>query len=295
MQQLLISAKERLVEIFEMTQKGKFINSNNMIHLTDSHCHLDMEDFSSDLNGVLLRAAQNDVKSIVAIGIDLESSRKAVELSLEHRNVFATIGYHPHYVSKLNESTYEELELLYKKHRNHIVGYGEIGLDYAKARAPRKIQIQHFREQLLLARELQLPVIIHSREAREDCLAILEECKPYHHGGIFHCFSEDINFANHVIDMGFLISIPGIVTFRNAKTLREVVQKTDLSKLVLETDAPFLAPEPHRGMRNEPSFLRITAEKIADLKNTTLEQVAQETTRNLNNIFKLQHEDFNDR
>lgn len=278
-----------------MTQNDSFIYNNREIHLIDSHCHLDMKDFSSDLDAILLRATQNDVKSIITIGIDLNSSRKAVQLSLKHRNVFATVGYHPHYVSELNHSIYEELEQLYKNHKNRIVGYGEIGLDYVKGRVPQNIQKQHFKEQLLFARELELPVIIHTREAGADCLAILEECSPYKHGGILHCFSEDINFANHVIDMGFLISIPGIVTFKNAKTLQEVVQKTDLSKLIIETDAPFLAPTPHRGKRNEPSFLRITAEKVADLKRTSLERVAQKTTRNLTKILKLPYKEVYDR
>ena len=184
------------------------------------------------------------------------------------------------------------MEKLFLRKNKHIVGYGEIGLDYVKGYAPGSLQKHHFREQLALARRLHLPVIIHSRQADDDCLQILKEFSPFEHGGVLHCFSGTLDFAKAVIDLGFLISIPGIVTFNNATTLQKIVRETSLSSMILETDGPFLAPAPFRGKRNEPSYLIYTAQKVAEIKQTSLSEICQSTTQNLSFLFKLNHDQF---
>lgn len=257
-------------------------------YLIDTHCHLDMESYADDLNDVILRAQKHQVKQIVTIGIDLLSSRAAVKISQKHTNVYATIGVHPHDVDGLEEHDYEALRLLYLNHKKNIVGYGEIGLDYVKMYSEPTSQRLHFIRQLELARELHLPVVIHNREADTDTLHILQSQNNFPDSGIMHCFSGDYEFAVKIIDMGMKISIPGIVTFKNATKLHEVVTKIPIEHMLVETDGPFLSPHPFRGKRNEPVNVLFTAEKIAELKKISIEEVAQHTSFNATTIFKLQ-------
>ncbi|MBW2658186.1 MAG: TatD family hydrolase [Deltaproteobacteria bacterium] len=257
-------------------------------YLIDSHCHLDMDSYEIDLAAVMDRAVKNQIRRIVTIGINLPSSRKAVLLSQKHPDLIsATIGIHPHDAGNLKSGTYDKLGRLYADHMDYIVGYGEIGLDYMKNYSPLDEQRHHFRRQLDLARELKLPVIIHNREADDDTLTILKKARPLHHGGIMHCFSGDYDFARQVLDLGLLISIPGIVTFTNAARLHDVVRKIPLTTLALETDGPFLAPHPFRGKRNEPSLMLYTAKKIAELKNCSIEEVARQTSANAEKLFQF--------
>ncbi len=259
----------------------------NNVYLIDTHCHLDMTSYDKDLTEVLERAYKFKIKRIVSIGIDLPSSERAVLLARKHKQISATIGIHPHDVESTTDRDYELLEQLHAKYAKHIVGYGEIGLDYVKNYSPFDKQQHHFAHQLNFASELNLPVIIHNREADRDTIDILKKSKPLPRGGIMHCFSGDYNFARQVLDMGLLISIPGIVTFKNATTLHEVVKKIPLTSLVLETDGPFLAPHPHRGKRNEPSLILHTAEKIAEIRNIHIEEVARQTSLNSEALFQF--------
>lgn len=246
-----------------------------------------MAAYLDDLPTVLERALANRIRRIVTIGIDAASSQAAVALARRFPQIFATIGIHPHDVDNTTDEDYAELEKLYRDHPSHIVGFGEIGLDYVKQYSAPAKQRVHFSRQLDLASSLKLPVIVHNREANSDTLDLLEVAKPLSYGGIMHCFSGDYNFARKVLDLGMLISIPGIVTFKNATALHEVSRKVPLESLVLETDGPFLAPHPYRGKRNEPSYLAFTAEKIAQLRNITIDEVARQTTLNAENLFRF--------
>ena len=243
--------------------------------LTDTHCHLDM---LKDIEGSLARAEAHGVTRIVTIGIDLPSSRKAVKLAEQYDFVWATVGIHPHEAKTLDDSTYTELEELGKHPR--VVAIGEIGLDFYRDFSPKQIQFAAFKRQINLAQKIGKPIIIHCREAISETWKVLEETNGFTCGGIWHCFPGDTILAKQCIKAGFYISIPGIVTFPKAQRLQEVTKNIPLGWLLLETDAPFLAPVPKRGKPNEPAFLRYTAEKVAELKNISLEEVALTTTEN---------------
>ena len=253
--------------------------------LIDTHCHLDMNSYGEDLDQVLLRAQKHGVQSIITIGIDEQSSSAAVELAKKYSMVKATVGVHPHDVNRTGKETYSRLKKLVTENREHIVGYGEIGLDYAKKYSEPSRQRKAFRDQLHIAKELSLPVIIHDREAHKDILEILDETGPFPAGGVMHCFSGDRHLAERIIDLGFFISIPGIVTFKNAGELQEVATVTPIESIILETDGPFLAPAPWRGKRNEPSYLPYIAQQVAELKGITIEEVADKTSCNAQNLF----------
>lgn len=253
--------------------------------LIDSHCHLDMDDYQSDLAEVLERAVGGGVSRIITIGIDLPSSRQACQLAAANPRLFGTVGIHPHNTQGVTARDYTELADLAS--RPEVVGYGEIGLDYVKMHAPREVQLEHFRYQIGLGKELNLPLIIHDRGAHEDVMTILRQEAPFPAGGVMHCFSGDPDLALEVLDLGFYLSIPGVVTFDKAEKLHEVVRKVPLSSLLLETDGPYLAPVPYRGKRNEPFFLLYTAQKVAQLREVELATVAMQTTENCENLFRL--------
>ena len=253
--------------------------------LIDTHCHLDFEDFAADLDDILMRAKEEGVEQIITIGIEVSSSRRAVSLTEANREVYATVGIHPHNACELSSKNSQELIALGGKSK--VVAYGEIGLDFYRNYKPRPVQISCLHEQLNVARELGLPVVIHDREAHEEVLQILRQQKAWEIGGAMHCFSGDWLFAKKCLDLGFYLSIAGPVTFTKADILQNVARQCPLDRLLLETDAPFLAPVPKRGKRNEPAFLIHTAEKIASLRNIPLEDVARETTSNARRLFKL--------
>ena len=253
----------------------------------DTHCHLDMAAYTDDLEEVLIEALDHHIQKIVSIGVDLASSKNAITLSRNYQQVHATIGVHPHDVDNLDNNAYSELEQLYVEHSEQIVGFGEIGLDYVKQYSDPSKQREHFKRQLDLAHALKLPVVVHNRDANDDTIKLLREAAPLDYGGIMHCFSGDINFAHKVLELGMLISVPGIVTFKNATTLHQVAREIPLTSMVLETDGPFLAPHPFRGKRNKPSYLLFTAKKIAELREIDIEQVSKQTTANAQNLFKF--------
>lgn len=256
-------------------------------HLIDTHCHLDMAAYHENLEDILDNAYSAGVHSIVTIGIDVASSKKAIKLARKYHMIKATVGIHPHDVENINSFDLDEIQRIIEHDRQNIVGYGEIGIDYVKKYSSPETQRHFFRIQLEIAREHKLPVIIHDREAHEDILRILKECAPFPKGGIMHCFSGNMDYARKILDLGFLISIPGIVTFKNALELREVASKIPLESILLETDGPFLAPVPYRGKRNEPAYLLYTAMEVANLRNISLAEIAEATTKNACKLFDI--------
>jgi TatD DNase family protein len=253
--------------------------------LVDTHCHLDMAAYQADLDEVISSARACGVTRIITIGIDAASSRRAVELAAQHEGVYAAVGIHPHAAAEADAEAYQQLRELAAQPK--VVGFGEIGLDYAKQYAPVETQLRAFAEQLDLAKELNLPVIIHDRDAHEDTLRLLKEKGPLPRQGVMHCFSGDSGLAHQVLELGFCLSIPGIVTFPKAEQLRQVVRELPLERLLLETDSPFLAPAPFRGKRNRPEYLLRTAAAVAELKGVTLSEVARQTSDNAERLFKM--------
>ncbi len=255
--------------------------------LIDSHCHLDMDCYNDDLDDILARATAHGVQAIVTIGIDEQSSFDAVKLAQTYSMIKATVGIHPHDVDKTDDTGYHRLIDLASDNKEYVVGYGEIGLDYAKQYAEPAIQKKAFRKQLEIAKSLELPIIVHDRDAHDDALAILREAGPFPNSGVMHCFSGDMHFAEQIINLGLVISIPGVVTFKNGKELQTVASNIPLQSLILETDGPFLTPDPWRGKRNEPSYLLFTAQKVAELKGLSIEAIADQTSKNVQKLFKF--------
>lgn len=255
-------------------------------YLFDTHAHLGLEGtFDRDLEEVLRRADVAGVRAVATVGIDLAESKRAVKIAQAHERVVAVVGIHPHEAKEVTDKVLEAMYSLAKEDK--VVAYGEIGLDFYRNRSPRAIQFAAFREQIRLAKSLHLPIVIHDRDAHTETMKILKGEKAEEVGGILHCFSGDVRMAWDCIALGFLISIPGTVTFKNAKRVQAVVREVPLSYLVVETDCPFLTPVPHRGERNEPAFVRYTAEAIASIKEVPLEEVAAATTQNARAIFRI--------
>jgi TatD DNase family protein len=253
--------------------------------LIDSHCHIDDHRYDVDRDATILRARAAGIGHFVTIGCDLETSRAAVELAKRHVYISATVGVHPHEVKHIKDSWYNDLRTLAKSER--VVAYGEIGLDYHYDHSPRDVQRERFREQMRLARELRLPIVIHTREAQEDTIAILKEEKGGEVGGVFHCFSGDAWLAKDALDLGFYLSFSGVITFQNAVMLRDIVKTVPLDRILVETDSPYLTPVPHRGKRNEPAYVRHVAEKIAEIHGVSVPEVEEATTQNTKRLFRI--------
>lgn len=253
--------------------------------LIDSHAHLDMEDFQDDLQEVLDRALEGGLTHIITIGIDLSSSLKALELANRYDFVSSSIGCHPHNADHVDSNTLKELSNLVSEPK--IVAWGEIGLDFYRGYSHPDRQTEVFEQQLEMAAQFNLPVIIHSRQADKEVLDILKKRVPGIHKGVIHCFSGDYELATELIDMGYYISIPGTVTYKNALQVQDVASRIPLERLLIETDAPFLAPVPKRGKRNEPLFVTYTAQKIAQLRDMDFQEVAEQTSRNAELLFSL--------
>jgi len=251
----------------------------------DTHCHLDMSAYRDDLDEVLQRAEDVGVRAIVSVGIDVASSKRAVALAEKYDRIYATVGIHPHDAAKINDQDYEELKFLATHPK--VVAYGEIGLDMVKQYAPAADQLHHFERQVDLAKELGLPLVIHDREAHEKVISVLRQSAPFPAGGVMHCFSGDLRLAEQSLELGFYVSVPGIVTFAKAETLQEVAANVPLDYLLLETDGPYLAPHPKRGKRNEPAYLVHTAAKIAELRSISLPSLAEATVANACRLFRL--------
>jgi TatD DNase family protein len=253
--------------------------------LIDSHAHLEMPEFKKDLEAVIQRANQSGVDIILTVGTEQKDWARALEIAEAHPFVFAILGVHPHNAKDIDEDTYSILRTLCQSEK--VKAYGEIGLDFFRNHSPRDIQLQRFREQIGLARELKLPIVIHDRDAHEETMEILKSEKARDQGGVIHCFSGDYEMAKQCMDLGFFISIPGSITFKNTGPYQEIIRNLPLESLLVETDAPFLAPVPFRGKRNEPSYVRYTAQRVAEIKRVPFEKVAEVTSENAVRVFRL--------
>jgi TatD DNase family protein len=254
--------------------------------LIDSHAHLEMPDFKKDLEAVIQRAKGSGVEYIFTVGTEKRDWKRALEIADSHPSIYAILGVHPHNAKEIDDQTYPMLKELCR--HGKVKAYGEIGLDFFRNLSPRDIQLKRFREQIGLAKELGLPIVVHDREAHQETLEILKSEKAEECGGIIHCFSGDDEMAKVCMDMGFYISISGSITFKNAERFRETVKRIPLESLLVETDAPFITPEPFRGKRNEPSYVRYTAQKVAEIKKVSFEKVAEITAENALRVYRLQ-------
>ena len=248
----------------------------------DTHAHLFYPNFKGEVEQVIERAINAGVKTIIVPATDLATSRQAINLAEQFENVYATVGVHPHDTKEIQENYIEVLED-FAKHEK-VVAIGEIGLDYYYDFSPKENQIEAFRKQIDLAVKLNLPIIVHNRDSNEDVMNIIREYKDTSLKGQFHCFAGSIEDAKELISMGHFISFPGNLTFKKADNLREVLKNIEVESLLLETDSPFMTPVPYRGKRNEPSNIPLIAEKIAEIHNTTIDDVARTTSYN---VFKL--------
>jgi len=248
--------------------------------LVDTHCHLDPEYFPDGPDAALTRAEAAGVAAFVAIGVgqDLAQARNAVDLAAKRKNVFAVVGVHPHDAARLDEAMAGELETLASAPR--VVAIGEIGLDYHYEHSPKDAQHRVFRRLVGLARKTKKPIVIHTRQAPADTLAILEEEGARDVGGIIHCFSEDRAFAERALDLGFDLSFSGIVTFKSARAIQEVAAWAPADRILVETDSPYLAPVPLRGKPCEPAFVEHTARRVAELRGVSFEDLSRQTSEN---------------
>lgn len=258
--------------------------SNAKQILVDSHAHIYYSDFAENFDEMLKRAEDAGVAAILVVGTDIESSRKSVELAEKYVQLYAAVGIHPHDACRITEKCYEVIRTLAETSPK-VVAIGEIGLDFYRDRSPRDLQEHAFRRFLRLASELNKPVIIHDRDAHDRIMAILRE-EPVRRG-VLHCFSGDAAMAAEAIGMGFYISITGTITYPNNETLREVVRAVTADRMLLETDCPYLTPVPYRGKCNEPAFVRMAAEKVAEVKGLTVEDIARITTKNVRDLFGI--------
>jgi TatD DNase family protein len=251
--------------------------------MTDSHVHLNHPHLESDLEGVLRRAKSAGVEMMLVPGYDLPSSRRAVALAEKYPQIFAAVGIHPHDAANLNDEAFEELKCLAKSPR--VAAIGEIGLDFYRDLSPREVQMAAFARQIHLAREAGLPIIIHQREAAQETRKVFQQEDAGKLGGVWHCFSGGVELAEFVVQQGFAIGIAGPVTFQNARGLAELAAGLPLESLLIETDAPYLSPHPHRGERNEPSRLPLIAKRIAGLHRQPLQVIVQATAENFRRLF----------
>ncbi len=244
--------------------------------MIDTHAHLEDSRFDGDRDACLHRAYENSVVAVVNAGVSRERSEAAARLARDHPRVWATVGVHPHGASDAADDDLAWIvDLL---HHEGVLGIGETGLDYHYDHSPRDVQRRVFRRQLELAKRLEVPVVIHDREAHDDCFAILEEELPPQHPVLLHCFSGDAALMERALGRGYYLGLGGVVTFKNARDTREVAARVPLDRLCLETDAPYLAPHPRRGRRNEPALIPHIARKIARLRGIPMSEVADSTT-----------------
>ena len=254
--------------------------------LVDSHCHIDFPELHENLIAVLDRANAAGVGYLLCVSVNLEDLKNIVEISHVYSQVFASAGVHPnHDQGALDSPTYVELREAVED--PVVVAVGETGLDYYRSEGDLEWQLDRFRRHIAISREVGKPLIVHTRRANHDTISIMREEGASDAGGVMHCFSEDWPTAKAALDLGFYVSISGIVTFKNADTVREVARNVPSDRLLVETDAPYLAPVPHRGHTNEPAFVADTARFLAELRGVDLETLAQQTTDNFFDLFPL--------
>jgi TatD DNase family protein len=253
--------------------------------LFDTHAHLNDEQYNEDLQEVIERAQNEGVSHMVVVGFDRTTIQRAMELADKYDFIYACVGWHPVDAIDMTDEDLQWIEELTAHPK--VVALGEMGLDYHWDKSPKDIQKQVFRKQIKLAKKVKLPIVIHNREATADIIDILKEEAAEEVGGIMHCFSGSPEVAKECVKMNFYISLGGPVTFKNAKKPKEVAAEIPLDKLLIETDCPYLAPHPYRGKRNEPSYVKLVAEQIAEIKGITFDEVAEVTSQNAKKIFDI--------
>jgi TatD DNase family protein len=256
------------------------------MRLFDSHAHLHFPDFADDLDTVLERARAAGVHGTVTIGTERETNRAVVALARRLPDVWATVGIHPHDAGEASEADFEEMERL-AQDEPKVVGFGEMGLDFFRNLSPPDAQQRVFRRQIDIARRARKPLVIHCRDAHDETLAILAEERAGEVGGVMHCFSGDVEIARRCLDLGFYISLAGPVTYKNARALPEVARFVPEDRLVVETDCPYLPPTPHRGKRNEPAYVALTAACVAKLRGADPEALCDALTANAAKLFRI--------
>ncbi|MCK6208586.1 TatD family hydrolase [Bacillus infantis] len=253
--------------------------------LFDTHVHLNAEQFEEDLEEVIGRAQAEGVSHMVVVGFDRPTITKAMELAEAYDFIFACVGWHPVDAIDMTDEDLAWIEELAAHPK--VVAIGEMGLDYHWDKSPKDVQKDVFRRQIRMAKKVKLPIVIHNRDATADVVEILREEGAGEVGGIMHCYSGSVEVAKECLDMNFYISLGGPVTFKNAKKPKEVAEAVPLEKLLIETDCPYLAPHPYRGKRNEPAYVKLVAEQIAELKGLAFKEVAEATTENAKRLFGI--------
>ena len=248
----------------------------------DSHAHYDDARFDADREKILSDMPKNNVCGIINCGTDIATSLFSLKLAEKFPFIFAAVGYHPESVN--HNAKFDKNKLMELAKNKKVVAIGEIGLDYYWEKDFKEKQIDFFEKQLCLAKELDLPVIIHDREAHADTLEILKKHKPK---GVLHCFSGSVEMAREIIKLGLYVGVGGVITFKNSKKLAEIVKEIPLEKILLETDAPYLAPEPHRGKTNNSAYILFVANKIAEIKSITTDEVLSVTSKNVKTLFNI--------
>lgn len=253
----------------------------------DTHVHYDDEAFNEDREAVIKSLVAAGVETVVNIGASMASSETTLELTRNYPFIYGTAGVHPSETAELDEEKFQRLREIVREPK--IVAVGEIGLDYYWEKPAHDIQKNWFERQLELAREVNLPVVIHSREAAKDTLEIMKAARAGELGGVIHCFSYGKEMAREYLDMGFFLGIGGVLTFKNAKKLREVVEYAPMEQLVLETDSPYMAPEPNRGKRNTSANLPYVVNMMAEIKGLSPEEVMTATEKNARRLYRMEH------
>jgi len=263
------------------------MSSANPLGLIDSHAHIQGPEFADDLEGVIDRARVAGVEKIVVVGGagELSSNESAVAVARSFPGLFATVGMHPHDAKGVGEEDLKRLKDLTADPK--VVAVGETGLDFYYDHSPRQTQIELFCRFIQMARKAKLPLVVHNRDAQREVVELLRSEGKGALRGVVHCFTGDYEAAKVILDLGFYLSFTGIITFKNADSLRDVVRRLPLDKILVETDSPYLAPVPHRGKRNEPAFVRLVAETMAQVKGIALEEVAEATSRNARELFGI--------
>jgi TatD DNase family protein len=256
------------------------------MRLFDTHAHLHFPEFAPDLDAVLARARAAGVEAMVTIGTDRETSAAAVRLAEGLTGVYASVGIHPHDAADAIDADFAAMEALARSSPK-VVALGEMGLDFFRNLSPPDVQERVFRRQLALARRLGKPVVVHCRDAHAETLAILADEQIGQTGGVMHCFSGDVDVAKRCLDLGLLISLAGPVTYKNARALPDVARFVPVDRLVVETDCPFLPPQPHRGRRNEPAYVALTAARVAELREADPELLAAAMSDNAARLFRV--------
>ena len=252
----------------------------------DSHCHLDqldLKEFDDKFENILLRAQENHVTKMLCVCIDMHNVNAVIEIAEKYEHIFASVGVHPNELSD-NPSL---AQLVGLASHPKVIAIGETGLDYFRIKDNRDFQIQRFETHIAASKETNKPLIIHTRDAKADTIAVMRDNDAQSVGGVMHCFTEDWAMAKQALDLGFYISISGIITFKNAENVREVAKQVPLDRLLIETDAPYLAPIPMRGKQNQPAYVKYVAEYLAQLRDISVERLAEQTSRNFLDLFKV--------